>query len=236
MTVQAMNTRQFIDVATDTYVRGPDHRAKPVRMNKVESNGFGQVCEPLGDYLDRLWGPSFTPQQAELYKAVQQQLIDNILSGAIKTYALPLLVLDKHPTLQTIEMGSSVILLADFRKWVKKNNPAARMDWLALIMDATQPTGDPVQPDSPGMPVVQVRTKKPRGPVPNATKSAAYLEGGERLVAVAQELVDSGQKLTAETLGKALEKKYSGTKASIWKRDYVAEATMASIKSQTTHD
>ncbi|WP_215890412.1 hypothetical protein [Acidithiobacillus ferridurans] len=190
----------------------------------------------MDDYLDQLWGPSFTPQEADLYKAVQQQLIDNILSGAIKTYAWPMLVPDMRPTIETIETDSSVILLADFQKWVKKNNPAARADWLDLIMDATQPTGDPVQPDSPGMPVVQVRTKKPRGPVPNATKSAAYLEGGERLVAVAQELVDSGQKLTAETLGKALEKKYRGTKASIWKRDYVAEATMASIKSQTTHD
>jgi hypothetical protein len=56
---------------------------------------------------------------------------------------------------------------------------------------------------------------RPRGPVPSAIKSEAYLEGGARLVAVAQELVDGGQRLTAKTLGKALEAKYRGTTASM---------------------
>lgn len=156
MTVQAMNTRQFIEIAADTYVRGPDHRAY---LNKR-----ADVTAPIDDYLDQLWGPSFTPQQAELYKSVIQQLLDNILSGALKTYAWPMLVVDPRPSMETIENNGSVILLADFRKWVKKNSPAARPDWVDLIMEATEPEGIPTQSPVAGSPKVQMRGKATRKP------------------------------------------------------------------------
>lgn len=177
MTVQAMNTRQFIEVATDTYVRGPDHRAKPVRMNKVGANQFGTFYEPPDDYVEQLFGRCITPQENELYKAVQQQLVKNILSGAIKTYEWPLMVLDTHPTIETIETRPSVILLADFKKWVKQNNPAARADWLDLIMDATEPEGEPIQPAAPDSPKVQVRGKATRAPkIPTQEQLDEYAE------------------------------------------------------------
>jgi hypothetical protein len=221
-----MNTRQFIEIAADTYVRGPEHRAY---LNKR-----ADVTAPIDVYLDQLWGPSFTPAQALIYRGVLDQLYSAVMCRAIKTYRWPMYVVDSHPSPETID--ESIVVLSDFQAWVKANTPAARPDWVSLVMAATQPAGDPVQPASPGTSPVQIRTKRPRGPVPSATKSEAYLEGGERLVAVAQELVDGGQKLTAETLGKALEAKYRNTKASMWKRDYIAAATMASIKSQINHD
>lgn len=150
MTVQAMSTRQFIDVATDTYVRGPDHRAYVNRR--------ADVFAPVDDFLDQLWGKPFTQQQGELYKAVKQQLIDHILAGSLKTYKWPMMVQDMRPTIETIATDSSVILLADFRKWVKKYNPEApHSDWLDLLMDATEPEGEPIQPAAPGSPKVQKR-------------------------------------------------------------------------------
>lgn len=226
----AMNIRKFLDVATDAYVRGEDYRPHPPVMKKVGRIGLITAYEPPEDYLDQLCGRCLKQGEADLYRALSQQLVEALKSGDLHSHKPPLMVLNPAGA---VNLEGDYIYLHEFRKWSEDNHLRFPKNWHALVMAATEPRGEPVRIEGTKRPV-QLRT--PRGPVPDAKKNAAYLEGSESLIGVAQELVDGGQKLTAETLGKALEAKYRNTKASVWKRDYIAAATMASIKSQINHD
>ena len=226
--ISTMIARRFIEVAADAYVRGEDYRPHRPAMKKVGLSGLGR--EPPEDYLDQLWGRCLTIVEAGTYRALTKQLVDALRTGDLPSHKPPLMVLNPAGA---VNLESDYIYLHEFRTWSEKNRLNYPKNWHALVMAATEPRGEPVRIEGTKRPV-QLRT--PRGPVPDAKKNAAYLEGSESLIGVAQELVDGGQKLTAETLGKALEVKYRNTKASVWKRDYIAAATMASIKSQINHD
>lgn len=226
--ISTMIARRFIEVAADAYVRGEDYRPHRPAMKKVGLSGLGR--EPPEDYLDQLWGRCLTIVEAGTYRALTKQLVDALRTGDLPSHKPPLMVLNPAGA---VNLESDYIYLHEFRTWSEKNRLNYPKNWHALVMAATEPRGEPVRIEGTERPV-QLRT--PRGPVPDAKKNAAYLEGSESLIGVAQELVDGGQKLTAETLGKALEVKYRNTKASVWKRDYIAAATMASIKSQINHD
>jgi hypothetical protein len=226
--ISTMIARRFIEVAADAYVRGEDYRQHRPAMKKVGLSGLGR--EPPEDYLDQLWGRCLTIVEAGTYRALIEQLVDALRTGDLPSHKPPLMVLNPAGA---VNLESDYIYLHEFRTWSEKNRLNYPKNWHALVMAATEPRGEPVRIEGTERPV-QLRT--PRGPVPDAKKNAAYLEGSESLIGVAQELVDGGQKLTAKTLGKALEAKYRNTKASVWKRDYIAAATMASIKSQINHD
>ena len=198
--ISTMIARRFIEVAADAYVRGEDYRPHRPAMKKVGLSGLGR--EPPEDYLDQLWGRCLTIVEAGTYRALTKQLVDALRTGDLPSHKPPLMVLNPAGA---VNLESDYIYLHEFRTWSEKNRLNYPKNWHALVMAATEPRGEPVRIEGTERPV-QLRT--PRGPVPDAKKNAAYLEGSESLIGVAQELVDGGQKLTAETLGKALEVKY----------------------------
>lgn len=164
-TVKAVRADTLVEVAADAYVRGEDYRPRPPVMRETARRVVGgftfKFMEPPEDYLDQLFGRCITPAEAQLYHAVTDQLTKAIKTGQLKSYAWPLYI-PNTPTEADI-LGSSIIKIVDFKKWVHKYNPAARKDWLDLILAATEPQGEPVRIEGIVQPV-QLREKATRTP------------------------------------------------------------------------
>lgn len=191
-TVKAVRADTLVEIAADAYVRGEDYRPRPPVMRETGRYVFGgstfKFMEPPKDYFDQLFGRCITPAEAQLYHAVTDQLTKAIKTGQLKSYAWPLYI-PNTPTEADI-LGSSIVKVADFKEWVHKYSPAARKDWVDLILAGIEPVGDPVQlPRQPEAPALQIMQKKQRGrPSRSPELQALYDDWKTHAVAAAKDL------------------------------------------------
>ncbi len=150
--ISVMNVRKFVEVATDAYVRGDDYRPHPPVMKKVGSIGY----EPPEDYLDQLWGRCLTQGEADLYRALIEQLVDALKSGDLPSHKPPLMVLNPAGA---VNLDGDYVYLDEFRKWSEKNRLNYPKNWHALVMAATEPQGEPVRIEGIAQPV-QLREQR----------------------------------------------------------------------------
>ncbi|WP_437558799.1 hypothetical protein [Acidithiobacillus sulfuriphilus] len=156
--ISIMNARKFVEVAADAYVRGRDYRPHSPVMKEVARVGTIKFMEPPEDYLDQLWGRCFTLAEADTYKAVIGQLVDALKSGDLPSHKPPLMVVNRGGT---TDLDGDSVYLDEFKGWCKQNRLRYPKDWHALVMDATEPQGDPVHIEGTEQPV-QLRGKATR--------------------------------------------------------------------------
>ena len=182
----------------------------------------------------------------QLYDIRLEQLI-GIMETAVKSGDLPHRshnmfgyimppsdALDEHGNVRT----DTVLALSDVWQWRKNQGleDTESPEELDALFRSIYPDAQEEVTTNDRASKQKVVTVKPRGPVPDAKKNAAYLEGNESLISVAQEMKDSGRKVTKATLSAELKSRYRGTSAAVWGKDYISPRTMAEIKREINHD
>lgn len=158
--IAAMIARRFVEVAADAYVRGEDYRPHSPVMKEVARVGTIKFMEPPEDYLDQLWGRCFTLSEADAYRALIEQLVDALKSGDLPSHKPPLMVLNPAGA---VNLEGDYIYLDEFKEWCKQNRLLYPENWHALVMDATEPRGEPVEIAGTEQPM-QLREKATRKP------------------------------------------------------------------------
>ena len=158
--ISTMPARTFVEVAADAYVRGEDYRPHPPVMKEVGRIGPINLVEPPEDYLDQLWGRCLTQGEADLYRALIEQLVEALKSGDLHSHKPPLMVLNPAGA---VNLEGDYIYLHEFRKWSEDNHLRFPKNWHALVMAATEPRGEPVRIEGTEQPV-QLRERATRAP------------------------------------------------------------------------
>ncbi|MEL5848238.1 MAG: hypothetical protein U7M05_02600 [Candidatus Igneacidithiobacillus chanchocoensis] len=194
--ITVMNVRKFIEVAADAYVRGENYRPYPPVMKEVATWGAIKFVEPPADYLCQLWGPSFSQDEATIYRQLIDQLVNALKSGALPSRRPPLMV--PNPV-GDVNLESDVIYLHEFKAWLEKNELRALRNWYALVMAATEPGAEPVRIEGTEQ-SVQFLEKRGR-PTNNAKQQAYnYYRDRQRQIEIARDLQQRGEKITPENM------------------------------------